>query len=416
MRALFPVEHPVGRPRARWVLDLGVALAAFAADVPFLFQGDRSPSGIAIAILGLLAAVVVLRRVWPVPVLVLIVVATLAIAAGGVEVRPGVTMLIATYTVASLCPLRIAIAAAAAAGVGLMAVTDTQDGILTRVLLVSGLVVAAAGLGLYTATRRAYLEQLQVRARQLELQRDQQAELAAAAERARIAREMHDIVAHHLTVMVALSDGAAAAMSSSPARAAEAVRMVSATGRNALADTRRVLGVLRDPGLRTADDPADRQPSPDLSSLPALLDQVRAAGLPTVLEVRGRATDIASGIQAAAYRLVQESLTNTMKHGGPGARAEVHVQWTPDALQLEVVDTGRGENARPSDGAGGGLIGMRERVRAFGGTFRAGPRQPAGWTVSALLPLVDDTVISPGPAVPAIDARPQRDHRDPGCP
>jgi signal transduction histidine kinase len=248
-------------------------------------------------------------------------------------------------------------------------------------IFASGMVTAALGLGLYSATRRAYLAELHDRAERLERERDQQGALAAAAERARIAREMHDIVAHHLTVMVTLSDAAVAASAASPERAAEVMRSVSATGRRALADTRRLLGVLRQrPG-------ENLQPVPDLAQLDALIEQVRSAGLETTLEIRGAAPDVPAGMQLTVYRLVQEALTNTLKHGGPGARAAVHLEFGPGELRVDIDDDGVGATAPATASVGGGLVGMRERVHAYGGDVRAGPGQPGGWKVSARLHL-----------------------------
>jgi signal transduction histidine kinase len=247
------------------------------------------------------------------------------------------------------------------------------------------LAAAALGLGLYAAARRAYLAELRDRAERLERERDQQVALAAAGERARITREMHDIVAHHLTVMTTLTDAAIAASATSPERATEVMRTVSATGRRALADTRRLLGVLRQP---PAEDSGEAlQPVPDLTQLDTLIERVRSAGLDTTLEVRGQAPDLPAGAQLTVYRLVQEALTNTLKHGGAGARAAVRLHFLPGELRIDIDDDGAGTTA-PA-GAGSGLVGMRERIRAYGGDVRAGPRQCEGWTVSARLRLDD---------------------------
>ncbi len=253
-------------------------------------------------------------------------------------------------------------------------------------ILLTGLVAAAIGLGLYSATRRDYLAELQDRAARLVRERDHQGALAAAAaERARISQEMHDIVAHHLTVMVALSDGAVAASAASPERAAEVMRSVSATGRHALADTRRLLGVLRTDG--DTDPETTLQPVPNLAELDVLVDRVRSAGLPTTLEVHGTAGDVSAGVQLTVYRLVQEALTNTLKHGGPHARASVRLDYRPGELRVQVDDDGAGATAPVAADGGGGLIGMRERVHAYGGQVQSGPRGPGGGRVSAQLRL-----------------------------
>ena len=191
------------------------------------------------------------------------------------------------------------------------------------------------------ATRRAYLAELHDRAERLERERDQQGALAAAAERARIAREMHDIVAHNLTVMVTLSEAAIAASAASPERATDVMRKVSATGRRALADTRRLLGVLRrSPG-------EDLQPVPGLAQLDMLIEQVRSAGLDTTLEIRGAAPDVPAGVQLTAYRLVQEALTNTLKHGGPEPTPLCAWSSCPANYGLTSTTTAQAPSPRP---------------------------------------------------------------------
>jgi signal transduction histidine kinase len=185
--------------------------------------------------------------------------------------------------------------------------------------------------------------------------------------------------------MVTLSDAAVAASATSPERAAEVMRSVSATGRRALADTRRLLGVLRQPPGR--DPGGNLQPVPDLTQLDALIEQVRSAGLDTTLEIHGAARDVPAGVQLTVYRLVQEALTNTLKHGGSGARAAVRLQYLPGELRVDIDDDGAGATAPATASIGGGLVGMRERVHAYGGDVQAGPRTPGGWKVSARLHL-----------------------------
>lgn len=213
----------------------------------------------------------------------------------------------------------------------------------------------------------------------MERERDQNSALAAAMERARIAREMHDSVAHHLTVIVALSDGALAAVARAPAEASDAIQDVSRTARAALTETRRLFGV-----LRAGSGPELWQPLPGLADLDDLLGGVRAAGLPVRYERGGSAGDLPPGLQLTVFRLVQEALTNTMKHAGPGASATVRLQLTSAEVCVEVEDDGTG-SAGEAGAPGGGLTGMRERVSAFGGELDCGPRQPRGWRVTARL-------------------------------
>jgi signal transduction histidine kinase len=394
MRLLRPVEYPADRPARRWVFDALVTLLAFALAVPSLFKGDphRAAGWAALVVLAVMTAPLLVRRIWPVPVFGWLLAAQIPAALWNQRLLAGPALLIALYTVARLQPRRDALACA-----GVLALV-----VLTGLLLfaggnwwagaifVSGLIGAALGLGLYTGTRRAYLAELRDRADRLERERDQQAALAVAAERARIAREMHDIVAHHLTVMITLSEAAIAASASSPERATDVMRSVADTGRRALADTRRLLGVLRqrpsqDPGQETA---GTLQPVPDLTQLDTLIEQVRSAGLDTTLEIHGQAPDVPAGVQLTVYRLVQEALTNTLKHGGAGARASVRLRYLPGELLVDIDDDGAGAITAPATaGVGSGLLGMRERVHAYGGDVQAGPRQPGGWQVSARLRL-----------------------------
>jgi signal transduction histidine kinase len=412
MRPIGAAGHPANRTAGRWVLDVLVALIAAVAGLPEAYHGASAsapatehPWGLALA-LFLSAAPLLVRRIWPVPVLGCVLAVNLAVVIDQ-HTANGLALLIALYTVAAMRPRREALACAAGYELVIVAVTIWLAGSSWwyPAIFLSGLVGAALGLGLYSATRHAYLAELRDRAARLERERDQQGALAAAAERARIAREMHDIVAHHLTVMVTLSDAAVAVSDAAPERserATDVMRRVSATGRTALADTRRLLGVLREPPAgRSADNGSQgpgeeaaeaRQPVPGLGQLEALIEQVRSAGLDTTLEVRGEAPEVPVGVQLTVYRLVQEALTNTLKHGGAGARATVRLRFQPGEVLVDIDDDGAGAPPapRPASGsapatAGGGLVGMRERARAYGGDVEAGPREPGGWKVSGRL-------------------------------
>lgn len=237
-------------------------------------------------------------------------------------------------------------------------------------------------LGYYAKTRRAYIAALVDRAERLERERDQQVQLAAADERARIAREVHDIVAHNIAVMTALGDGAAYTAEASPGEAAALMRQASETGRSALAEMRRLVGVLRDsPG---------NSPQPALDGLDDLLASVRAAGLPAILAVTGQPYALPATTQLAIFRIVQESLTNTLKHA-PGATARIQLDYRPGQVGLEITDTGRPSTVAapgvrsPGPGGGHGIAGMRERAALFGGDVTAGPLPGGGWRVRATL-------------------------------
>jgi signal transduction histidine kinase len=221
--------------------------------------------------------------------------------------------------------------------------------------------------------------------------------VAAAAERARIAREIHDVVAHNVSVMVVQADGAAFALDASPQRAREALGAISATGRRALAEMRSLLGVLRDPAGHGVDLAAGPKlaPQPGIDELGELLGQARAAGLPVSFTVCGVPRPVPEGEALAVYRVVQESLTNVRKHAGPGVTAAVSLEYAEEGLVIRVTDDGRGAvisgSAVPGsaglDGDGHGLAGMRERIELYRGSVRTGPRPGGGYEVVARLPL-----------------------------
>lgn len=380
--------YPAHRTMAGRVSDVLAVLVAMASAVPAAEHGETRPGNAVIVAAALAALPLAARRRWPIPVFCVVLALSLGTALwDSFRTVNGLALLIALYTVASLRPLRDALACAAALFAIIVSVALWQAGgtFWYDGIFVCGLFAAALGLGLYSATRRAYLAELTDRADRLERERDQQVALAAAAERTRIAREMHDIVAHNLTVMVTLSEAAAAAVPGAPERSADIMREVSTVGRGALADTRRLLGVLRQDSAAPGADAL--RPVPGLAQLDELIGQVRSAGLDTTLEISGRVPGLSEGMQLTVYRLVQEALTNTLKHAGPDARATVRLLFLPGELRVEIRDDGTGNGGTPWRGSGSGLLGMRERVRAFGGDVEAGPLEPHGWQVSARLDL-----------------------------
>lgn len=241
--------------------------------------------------------------------------------------------------------------------------------------------------------RRETMESLVDRAQRLEVERDQQAQLAAAAERARIAREMHDIVAHSLSVIIAQADGGRYAAAHDPDAAGRALTTIGETGRAALSDMRGLLGVLRAPQdqpLPTGGPAGERPdsptgPLPATADLTALVEGMRTAGLRASLVRLGEPRILPPGTGLTVFRIAQEALTNVLKHAGPDPEVTVMLTWRPDRLELEVIDDGRGA-AAGSDGTGQGLVGMRERAAMFGGYAFAGPRPGGGFRVHASLP------------------------------
>lgn len=243
-------------------------------------------------------------------------------------------------------------------------------------------VLTAWSLGLFRRVQLAYIAALEERAARAEAEREERARQAVREERARIAREMHDVLAHALAVIISQAQGGQYAARSDPARATETLATIAAAGRQALAETRGLLGLLR---AETPATPGDGwAPQPTLGELPALLDRVRDAGLPVQSTEHGAAFPLGPAAELALYRLVQEALTNTLKHAGPGAEASVCFDWHDDGLALTVSDTGQGGTA--DTGAGRGVLGMRERLAVVGGSLAAGPGEAGGFVVRAWLP------------------------------
>ena len=366
------------RPR-RW--DLISAAVVLLLAVPELKPRHGGPGAVAFDIA--FAIPLLWRSRWPFG--VFLVTAGIAFVQWlvGIRVLGDFALLIALYTVASREDRRTAITAAAILelGVILALVQWFPDGHVRSFVGLSGLVAAAGILGQNIRNRRQLLESLRERAARLEYERDQQGKLAAAAERARIARELHDVVAHNLTVMIALSDGAAYALRDDPDRAQDALETVSETGRRALGEMRRLLGVLRDDDT---DAIANRDPQPGMAEIDALVDQVRAAGLPVTYRVSPDARALPAGIQLTVFRIVQEALTNSLKHAGPTASADVSVITSGGNVEVLVSDDG---NVSTASHGGSGLRGMRERAAVYSGVIEAGPRPDGGWHVSAQLPV-----------------------------
>jgi signal transduction histidine kinase len=351
----------------------------------------------ALAVSAVMCLVIALRRRWPEKMLVLAGATGLAQLVFDIEVVVAdFAMLVIVYTVAAVGARW---ASRLALGAGLSAATLSEirwpqgdSGALGHVAIAIFQTVPFAlawVLGDSMRTRRAYFAQLEERAARLEKEREAQAKVAVAAERARIARELHDVVAHNVSVMVVQADGAAYVLDSAPDQAKKALETISSTGRQALAEMRRLLGVLRTGEHKEA---GEYVPQPDVEQIDELIEQCRTSGLPVDFKVEGTPRPLPSGVELTAYRIVQEALTNTRKHGGPNAGASVRLVYFDDGLGLLVEDDGKGAphelyEEGGADGQGHGLIGMRERVGMVGGTLDAGPRPGGGFRISALLPL-----------------------------
>jgi signal transduction histidine kinase len=376
--------HPLAAETLLALLLTGVSLVPLWLGA----NGDRpgSPSLPEIALVLLINLPLIWRRRHP-----LAVGTVIAAAAIGYGVAPYPDLvapvplggLVAFYTAMAYCPRRTAnlIAASActvALGSMLLPQTDADAVDFAFVALLLG---ATWALGDSARTRRAYTAELEAHAARLERERELEASRAAAEERARIARELHDVIAHHVSMMVVQAEAGPVVVEREPGTAAQGFDSIAATGRQALAEMRRLLGVLHSDEDRAA---PSLVPQPGLDQLPVLVEQARLAGLDAELEVKGEPRTLPPGMDLSAYRIVQEALTNVVRHAGP-SRARVLVRYSDGDVRLEIRDDGHGP--RPGNGAGHGLIGMRERVNLFGGDLDAGPRPGGGFEVAARLPL-----------------------------
>ncbi|HEX2248327.1 MAG TPA: histidine kinase [Arthrobacter sp.] len=256
---------------------------------------------------------------------------------------------------------------------------------LITLVAIEAVVLVSWTLGDLMRNRRLTVQALQDRAHRLEIERQQERDLAAADERSHIAREMHDIVAHSLSVIITQADGARYASAQDPAVATETLGTIAETGRASLRDMRRLLGVLR------GDDVASVRPLPTLADVETLVDTVRRSGLDVALERAGEPRRaMPSGAELTGYRVVQESLTNVLKHAGPNASAQVLLEWTGRGLQIRIDDDGRGAGADPGTaGSGQGITGMAERLSLYDGTVEAAPKPGGGFRVHAFIPYTE---------------------------
>ncbi|WP_378144919.1 sensor histidine kinase [Cnuibacter sp. UC19_7] len=385
----FFARHP-------WLLDVMIAavysapaaiftLVVAARDV--LGGGPLWPTAVAFYITLLVTGALVFRRYVPHVTAGVAVAVFIASYALGTHFSPGLTWFpviaslyaLAVYRSSRAAWIWTAVASGAAIVCSIVVETDPITIIGFSFMWTMSLVIATL-VGITFGNRRRYIQALLDRAWQLARERDQQAQIATAAERARIAREMHDIVAHSLTVIVALSDGAEASIDRSPEVAREAVRQSASTARRALADMRRSLGVLTSD---RAPEPGELAPQPGLSELPELIESYRSAGLPVRFTERG--PEPADPVtQLTVFRVVQEALTNALRYALEPTAVDVDLDYGADRIRISVTDDGREADRRAvSVGSGSGLIGMRERVAVHGGTVSAGPVGVHGWRVTA---------------------------------
>ena len=353
-----------------------------------MFVGLRHPVPVvATVVLGAGTLSLVWRRRAPLTALAVNGAVFLACEASGyAPVRPlPVALLIALYTVAVHLSVPVSLGAGMSLAFGAVVAAVVRPGPLDDEFLDQLIAIVAAGtLGGGVRLNRIRTSLLEEKAVQLVREHAVHTRLAVEVERARIARELHDIVAHHVSVIVALAGATGRLFDTEPAHARTALMSIETIGREALTEMRRLLSV-----LRTDDDGADHAPQPGLREMPALVAQVEQAQLPVELAVRGEPRRLPPGVELNAYRIVQESLTNTLKHAGP-TRATVVVHYRADTLELRISDQGRGVAAGPP-AVGHGLVGMRQRASLLGGKLTVGPGPLGGFQVTAVLPVEGGT-------------------------
>ena len=365
--------------------DLGLALvlAGLGLAEVWLLGAGTAPPGLASGAVLLMTLPLAVRRRRPLVAVGAAVAGFAAVNATGDlssdddAYLPWIVMLIAAYTAGAYTRGREIIAGAVLTlAFPVVLVLTDRDGFSFGGLLFFTLIALPPYIaGVAIARRRGRERALERRADELEDERD----AAVADERARIARELHDVVAHGVSVMVVQAQGGARMVRTDPEDAEQAFAAIERTGRQALTEMRQLLGI-----LRRADEPATLEPHPGVDRLGDLIADVRMAGLPVDLQVEGPAGALPPGVDVSAYRIVQEALTNTIKHAGP-AHAHVRMRYLPGALELEISDDGAGGTSRAGNG-GHGLIGMRERVAVYGGRLEAGVQPSGGYLIRARLP------------------------------
>jgi signal transduction histidine kinase len=374
-------------PQVADALVAALLIAIGVGTMQRLWHGDRAqfeePDALAASLAVLGGVVLVWRRRAPLLVTVLNTVFVGLYFALDYPPGPvGLTSMVAVYTLAAHRPRRLS-ATVAATLVVVATVSEVATGEeFVDILVNIPIFVLPWAIGDSVQTRRQYLANLEDRAANLEREREERDRWAVADERARIARELHDVVAHHVGVMVVQAGAARSVLADRPDDARQAILAIENTGRDALGELRRLVGVLREDEATAA-----RGPQPGVGDLGRLIDTMREAGVATQLEIEGTPVPLSPAVGLCVYRVVQEALTNTLKHAD-AAKASVRLQYGPSTLAVAVEDDGRG-SAAPVSEDGHGLAGMRERVALFGGDLALGPKTEGGFAVRATLPLTD---------------------------
>ena len=357
------------------------------------------PAAFIAAFIAVTAAAQSLPLIWrrraPLAVFWIVLAVCLLQVSVGLALRSDLSLMVALYGVARYAPQRrrhLQLAAAATLAtivVVVFRVPHLLHQTAFALFFLCCAATAAGGLGLIGRARQDQLTAMADRAARLETERDQRAQLATATERARVSREMHDIVGHNLAVIIGLADGGAALAPASPERSAEAMRLIAVTGRQALSELRLTLGTLFEQPPGDSGEP-ELRPQPGTADLPGLFDRIRAAGPQVTYTTAGDVATLTPGLQLAVYRITQEALTNALRHAGATTAVQVMLDADSDQVRVAVEDTGPpgGQQPPARDGREGrGLTGIRERAILAGGTALAGPRPGGGWTVRVVLPI-----------------------------
>jgi signal transduction histidine kinase len=363
-------------------LALGVALAVFAVLDVLLSPDWLGPVAANVVVMPVAALALLWRRTRPLTSLAAVVacLSGLGIAFGSGESWSSVFIYVtAVYSAVVYGQFPLAAAALAAVGIAVVSVTAPAIDSLGEALWSPSLAILTIGVGLTGRAIRARKSDVERRAEALDREEERRAAEAAAAERRRIARELHDIISHSLGVVVLQVGAAERVLERDPARAREVLESIRATGQEAIFEMGTLLGLL-DAGSRSP-----REPQPSLADVDGLIARMRDAGLSVDLQIEGRRRTLPAALELSAFRVVQEGLTNALKHAG-AAHVRAQLGYGEDELQVEIEDDGTGA----ANGAGGrrGLAGIRERVEVFGGRLDAGPRPGGGWTLHASFPLV----------------------------
>ena len=363
-----------------------VSRLAIHPDIAAAFS--REFDGLQLFLIILMTVPLVLRRVYPTAVFFVILAAWVTERSLDYpETLAGIGVVIAFYTIGAelsrRSSLRIggitALFIVGWTGIGVLTLASvTGVSLLTTVIST----VTPLLLGREVHERRRRVEELRERVERAEHDREEKARRAVVDERTRIARDLHDVVAHQMTVMTLQAEGARRVADGSDPRVVKALETISDAGHSALTEMRRMVGLLRAP-----EEESETEPLPRLADVEHLVEKVRAAGVPVDLDVEGDVRRLAEGTELSAYRIVQESLTNSVRHGGPDVTAKVAIEYKEDHLDVLILDYGRGASTDTGDGVGHGIVGMRERIAVLGGEFSAGPKKGGGYQVHAVIPI-----------------------------